>query len=487
MNIESILFVIIFSIFVISLTIIYYWFEKLQQNYEEKQIKPIETNDCITLSETFSKIKENYGSHKAISFEKNGKMNHIYYRDYYNSCCSFSRKLLYFIGKSPNVGMIGCNTPEWFYSMIGTIMAGGSFNAMDHDISNDYLEKQIIDSKFDILIVDTIGKIDKISDLHSKASRNIKNSNVRIILHIDSVNETLDKYIESMEKKMCVKIIPYNVFINTSLSTCNTKARIEIVNREENNRALIVHTKSGKDIAISEKDIYRSLRKINNTIRKHSKINLFVGERFFSLIAVDNISSIIMNCFLPILIVGNVYLCGNIKSIEKKMEIIRNVEPSVIMGSPDDWRQMRDYIKKYHNLNPDHIVDYMLVNNIVVKKLGFNRLKYPITTNGKIDKDIYDFFDQIHLTLCNIYSVPEANGPISLCFPGYTKGVGLPIANIKISDNSEILVKGRTRGSKWIGTGDYGFIDRDGSLYINEEEIEKKSNFGEKMNKSSDN
>ncbi len=82
--------------------------------------------DTMSLPTLVKKQCESGGSQTAIGVKRDGKWIKWSFTNYYRDC-RIAAKALIALGLEPfhGVAILGFNSPEWFFSDIGAIMAGG--------------------------------------------------------------------------------------------------------------------------------------------------------------------------------------------------------------------------------------------------------------------------------------------------------------------------------------------------------------------------
>lgn len=488
MDIPYIIFIIILIFLVILLFYYMYYVQPHNSKYKSKNNNELEHIDnCSNVVDMFKIVKDEYGHYPALQTESNivftsnkiksSNLNTINYSDYWNESEVFCTKVIQFIGQYSRVAILSKNRPEWFIVHMGTIMSGGISIGIYPTASESNIKYIINDSDADLIIVEDKSQMKKL--------QNMSMDNVKLILQFDDISddnpETRSIMNNVQRKNSNLSIMSYSEFMEFP----NDKLR-DPINIHPSTICSIIYTSgttgNPKGVVLKHKAIMHSIKNCFNSLRTRSNTEIDIGESFISYLPLNHIAAQLMDIYVPIGVGGLVH-CARPDALKGSLrESLKICKPTVFIGVPRVWQKLKEGIQK--KLSGDRITDkikrYMMRGNIIKMFIGLDKVKYCLSAAAPLDIDTKQFFENIGIEICNVYGMSETAGPISISVPGMSDGCGVPVMDIKIdNDTKEIMVKGNNLFSeyygkgkmdsfkkKWFKTGDTGYIDRNGSLYI---------------------
>ncbi|XP_073738224.1 long-chain-fatty-acid--CoA ligase ACSBG1 [Callorhinus ursinus] len=127
------------------------------------RIHPTCPQPPYTVHQMFSETLDKYGDLRAIGFKRQGTWEHISYSQYYLLARKAAKGFLK-LGLEPahSVAILGFNSPEWFFSAVGTIFAGGIVTGIYTTSSPEACQHIAHDSRANVIVVDTQKQLEKI-------------------------------------------------------------------------------------------------------------------------------------------------------------------------------------------------------------------------------------------------------------------------------------------------------------------------------------
>ncbi len=463
------------------------WYIKSEENDKKDIPYDLLHEKDITINDLFKNITKRYGQMPALKSNNNGKSKTMTYSEYYNLSNKFSKKLLYTIGPHPRVGILSNNNMEWFCAHMGTLCAGGISIGLYPSSSSDNCSYITNNSCIDLLIVDGIEQLGKFYS--------VKIPTVKIILLIDSIEnnvqdeEILKELMENISNNNSqINILSFQKFIDLKLGNNTTNTIIEIGKTYPEDTATIIYTSGTtgdpKGVVITHKNIISSIKSALNVIQSTSNVNVYIQEKYISYLPLNHVAAQMMDIYIPLVSVGIVHFADKnvLQNQNTLASILKDIRPTIFIGVPRVWEKIMEKIKEKQQ-DPKRFLNQLFVNKMIIKEMGLDKTKYFITASAPISNQTIIFFKNLGIELCNIYGMSETSGPISMSVPGCSKGSGLPVMDLKIEKTTgEILVKGDQvfkeyyknkkatdeafNDKGWFRTGDTGYIDRDGSLYV---------------------
>jgi len=462
---------------------------------EYYMINELDDNNLIDYFKTYT-VK--YKSLCAMKVYRNDTWLNITYEDYYSNSIQFATALTKNCGKNCVVGLLGCNSPAWYYTYWGTIISEGTTIGIDMGESFDKIKYIIKNTNINVVLIDDVKQLDKIKEL-SKDEIN----NLELIVTYTNINDS--DYING------IHIVSFNDLINnvdkdeinefiSTIDTTNTQTQVPtiICTNDNSNNGI-------KKISISQQNIISTLANIIDMFND-SDLNITIeNERFLSYLPLNNMTTQMFDIYMPLTLGGTIWFADRSSMTKKSiLKTIKRVNPTIFIGTPHIWNNIANKIDmtvdKYGKVGK-YIKPF--IKTKITSQLGLNECKYCATTKMLSD-DTYDELNNINIFVYNMCCMDEICGIMSLCLPysnttHYDKigssGKIMSKLKIKINKDGEILAKGpmlfleydgdydktikAIDNKGWFYTGHLGTIDIDNYLYITgqkDEYIENSKN-----------
>lgn len=452
--------------------------DKNNKIINNKKIDRLNTNKSILHS--FKIISNKYKDNIALKVYRDTNWIEVTYKQYYQNCLRFATSLEKNCGKG-NVGIIGFNSPAWFYSYLGTLLCHSIPVGIYNTSSPEIIEHIIDECKIKVVVLEDSVQLDKFKLISNKDLK-------LIIMYATPTEEQL-----KLGEKMGIQIVSFVEMMNNvgKVELKDFKPNLE---QNETKVATIIYTSGTtnmypKGVEITYGNIINSLSSTVNEINQ-SQLDVKMGEeRFVSYLPLNHIAAQLMDIYMPIVTAGCVWFANKsaLKTGSSLIDTLTSAKPTIFIGIPRVWEKIVEGIESnlnYGILSP--LVKTITPCNLILKKIGLNKSKLNITSTAPMSENARDKLLKYGINLYDAYGMSETTGLVSISLPGQQKpgSVGKVMCGLKLklAPDDEILIKGDSIFEKyrnqpeetlkafdrdgWFCTGDLGKLDANGFLYI---------------------
>ncbi|XP_057623585.1 long-chain-fatty-acid--CoA ligase ACSBG1 [Chionomys nivalis] len=468
--------------------------------------EPFCTQPPYTVHRMFYEALDKYGSLSALGFKRRNKWERISYYQYYEIARKVAKGFLKLgLERAHSVGILGFNSPEWFFSAVGTVFAGGIVTGIYTTSSLEACQYIAHDCRANVIVVDTQKQLEKIlkiwKDLpHLKAvviyqeplpkkMASVYTMEELIELGQEVPEEALDTIIDTQQPNQCC------VLVYTSGTTGNPKG---VMLSQDNITWTARFGSQAGDIQPAEVQ----------------------QEVVVSYLPLSHIAAQIYDLWTGIQWGAQVCFADPDALKGSLVNTLREVEPTSHMGVPRVWEKIMEGIQEVaaqsgfirrkmllwamsvtleqnltcpsDDLKPftSRLADYLVLAK-VRQALGFAKCQKNFYGAAPMTAETQRFFLGLNIRLYAGYGLSESTGPHFMSSPYnyrlYSSGKLIPGCRVKLVNQDadgigEICLWGRTifmgylnmedktceaiDSEGWLHTGDMGRLDSDGFLYI---------------------
>ncbi|MCW9016872.1 MAG: AMP-binding protein, partial [Kangiellaceae bacterium] len=217
-------------------------------------------------------------------------------------------------------------------------------------------------------------------------------------------------------------------------------------------------------------------------------LSLSPNEKFFSYLPLAHVAERIAVEMGAIYFGCSVHFVENLDTFADNL---RSAKPTVFFGVPRIWAKFKMTIEQ--KFGGPKITQKLLaaplignfLKRLIVNKLGLSNAWLCLSGAAALSQETISWYESLGINICEVYGMSETLGLATASTPSYRKigSVGKPVSGCEVSfaDNGEILIKtpsamvGYYRNEEltaavlqddWIRTGDLGFKDQQGFIFI---------------------
>ena len=397
--------------------------------------------------------------------------------------------------KADKISILSQCRMEWVACDMGIIGMGGITAPIYHSNTPEQVQYIVEHSEAKFIFLENQEQLDKMLKIWNRLP------NVKKIIVFDS-------YVP----KDIPNVTTLNKFIQTGVDDDSFEEHIE--ESDPNDAISFIYTSgttgNPKAGVISNSNVISSIKHLPEML------DISQNDLTVAYLPLAHIAERLLGHFLK-LVYGNQTAFA--ESIEDMPNNVRQVGPSIFFGTPRVFEKFYAKIataisdatsfqkKIYHwaisigkeiSISDGSNSFFLKSKGWLAKFLIYNkimdifggRIRYMISGAAPISPDIINFFKWMNITILEGYGMTETTGIISINLPHAVKigSVGKPYPNtkIKIAEDGEIcvmapqniknyfnnkdatdrLLESNNNGNYWLRTGDVGYIDDDGYLFI---------------------
>ncbi|XP_029017711.1 long-chain-fatty-acid--CoA ligase ACSBG2-like [Betta splendens] len=458
----------------------------------------------ITVHQMFLETLEGYGDSPALVSKKDGQWVTLTWSQYYQQCRAAAKSFLKLgLERYHGVGILGFNSPEWFISDVGCILAGGLATGIYTTNSPEACQYVAMNCEANVLVVENKKQLDKILQVkdqlpHLKAIVQYKGELEQktpflytwaefMKLGEDVPEEQLNAVIDSLRANECCTLI------YTSGTTGNPKG-----------------------VMLSHDNLTWTAK----TSATMADIRIGV-EVIVSYLPLSHVAAQVVDVWISMRFAGTIYFAEPDALKGSLVTTLKEARPTCFLGVPRVWEKMQEKMKaagakgsplrkkvadwaksiglqyNYSAMNGENQVPwgFMLANNLVFKKvraaLGLDNCRVCFTGAAPITKDTLEYFMSLNMPVMELYGMSESSGPHTISINSDYRitscGKVMPGSKINLDNpdeegNGEICFWGRNvfmgylntpdktlealDQDGWLRSGDLGRLDQNNFLYI---------------------
>ena len=473
-----------------EMNIDYEQIKKAKENQSKKEKKNYEDTHFNTVKEIFINSSKEYADRTLLleKFNPKGEWTEITYNQFKNEVIGLGTALTRKLNlKDTRIVIIGENTHHWYLSYMTMLCGAAIAVPVDKELPENEIENVIKRARASAVIFST-----KKSDVIKKVAENLPD--VKYFIQMNSGQEIRGRHVG----------LDYLIEEGKALVNGGDNSFMNIEVEPDTFRVLIFTsgtTSNAKGVMLS----YRNLAENVNAATAYVKLT--PDDRLMSILPLHHTYESSIGFLLPFGVGASISICQGLKHIVSDLQ---ETKPTAILTVPLLVENLyRKIIKNIQKSKKEALVNSMIhVTNALktvgvdIKRKVFNeiyenlggRLRIIVSAAAPIDAKIGKWVEDIGILFLQGYGLTET-APIAALTPDFEPKVGsagkaivgakLRIDNPNENGEGEVLICSKTlmlgyyedeeatreaifeeNGERWFHSGDVGYMDKDGFLYI---------------------
>ena len=464
--------------------------KKAEENKKKKENKNYEGTHFETIKQSFINSLEKYPENTFMleNFNPKGEWTKIKYEQFCNEVIGFGTALTRKLGlKDTRVVIIGENTYHWYVSYMTMLCGAGIAVPVDKELPENEIENVIKRSKASAVIFST-----KKAEVIKRVSEKLPD--VKYFIQMNSDSELSDRFLGMQylidEGKLLVKNGD-NSFMDIQVDPDEFKVLLFTSGT----------TSNAKGVMLCNRNLAENINAAS------AYVDLRSDDRLMSILPLHHTYESSIGFLYPFAMGASISVCQGLKYI---VPDLKETNPTALLTVPllveNLYKKINANIKKSKK---DGLVNSMIHVTNALKNVGVDikkkvfaeiyenlggKIRIIVSAAAPIDAKIGKWLEDIGITFLQGYGLTET-APIAALTPDFQTKVGsagkavvcaeLKIDNPNENGEGEVLIKSRTlmlgyyedeeathdaiieeNGERWFRSGDIGYLDNDGFLYI---------------------
>lgn len=466
--------------------------------------------DPITIISLMDQIVSTYPERPALKHMNTvtGDWEVLTYTDYKQKIEKIAKVFIKLgLKRHETVAILAFNSVEWFVSEMAAIHAGGIATGI-YTTNSVHSTKYILESsKAAIVIVDEAKQMEKI--------REIKDS----LPNLKAVIQTMAPYAQYIKRENGYWRWSEIEDIDTTDVEDEYQNRLRTISPNE--CSLMVYTSGTTGNPKGAMLSHDNITWVCTSLRKKYPILTNDSEVVVSYLPLSHVAAQILDLFVSLSLGATVYFADRDALKGSLLKTLAEARPTVFLGVPRVYEKIQEKMLQVgaqsgalkrsvgawaKNVTLNYYLDrmaghnrtsiqYKLASTLLLSKikhaLGFDKIKLMVSGAAPMSVDTKKYFMSLDIPIIDGYGMSESSG--AHCFTDYFEpyfesvGRTLPGLETKIFEpnaegHGEICKKGRNvfmgyigdidktkeaiDEEGWLHTGDLGYIDKDGFIFI---------------------
>jgi len=395
---------------------------KLWMPGEDEECDDEDLRTPVSVVTLLTKAAEDAPDHTALSVKRDGDWVNWSYEKYLEDVRCVAKafiKLGLKVGQG--VGIIGFNSPEWFFSDLGCVFAGGLAAGIYPTNSADACKYVLANCKANIVVVEDEKQLAKILQIK------------------DSLPE-LKKIVQYIGKPSAPGVLSWDELLDIGDGEEDEALETRITGLAPNLCCHLVYTSGTtgppKGVMLSHDNLTYTSRTLADVYQLKD-----MEERFVSYLPLSHVAANIMDIFMVMQCLGTLYFANKDALKGTLVATLKEAQPTVFFGVPRVWEKIREKmveigksntgIKKAVGLwakktgldfNKAKIggkkprgISFKIADKMVYRKvkdeLGFGFTHSFFSAAAPLSAEVLDYFMSLDIKILEIYGMSEISGP----------------------------------------------------------------------------